>query len=209
MSTTITMDVILTAIHRVRYCRLSAIKSRLGLRQAERSTAEPSLTDTKRLAYDETFLTCEIILNFVADHPNLPYHHGGGLALCFMHAAIDVDPNRDNDEYNKSNWSNWCETPAMRTKVCPSFISRTWRIYLWQDIEDMYRQLMGNVTPSQFTGPSHSSHIFQILSNGSPRRVLFHWPPSDADRELLQYLVQNAPLGLQTISPSIHWLTCP
>ncbi len=47
----------------------------------------------------------DIVINWAAE----------GLVLCFIHAIVDLTP-RDNDEYSKTEWTNWCGTPQMTTE---------------------------------------------------------------------------------------------
>jgi hypothetical protein len=81
---------------------------------------------------DENYMACEVVLNWAADHPisenaRTTSGEGGaggrsksGIVLCFLHAATDIDPSADNDERNKSSWSNWCVTPSFKHEVSVS-----------------------------------------------------------------------------------------
>ncbi|KAE8209431.1 hypothetical protein CF327_g6589 [Tilletia walkeri] len=86
---------------------------------------------------------------------------GDGLALCFMHNAIDESPH-DSDEQNKSEWSNWCGSSAGQFSP--------------QQADLLWRQLSRiRSKPNRQSAPEH---IFQILR--PPRDggdILFSWPP--------------------------------
>lgn len=62
----------------------------------------PSWQDADKIAVDANYMAVDIVINWAAD----------GVVLCFIHAVVDLTP-RDNDEHNKTGWTNWCGTPYM------------------------------------------------------------------------------------------------
>lgn len=81
-------------IHRCRYFRVPAIRETLGCANPQRDPEAHLYTS------DECYLPIDIVLNMVGD----------SIALCFFHAVINKTSN-DNNEANKSHWTNWCGTP--------------------------------------------------------------------------------------------------
>lgn len=105
---------------RCRYSRVPQIRSLLGC------AAPPVASDSYKYIFDEHYLCIDIVINWVGD----------GLALAFFHAVIgkltlnrcrdllsftlkltssflfqsDKAP-EDNDEAQKTEWTNWCGTP--------------------------------------------------------------------------------------------------
>ena len=75
--------------------------------------------------------------------------------LCFIHTCDDLSPN-DNDERQKTSWSNWCETPELS--------------------HDQIKLLMARLhvcLPER----GSISRVFQILANQPDRHLLLSWPP--------------------------------
>jgi hypothetical protein len=89
-------------------------------------------------------MAVDIVINWAAE----------GLVLCFIHAVVDLTPN-DNDEQNKTGWTNWCGTTAMSL----------------DQIQLLYRRLLVYIPQ---TG---NTRVFQILSNQPDRPLLLNWPP--------------------------------
>jgi hypothetical protein len=82
------------SVTRCRYFRVPAIREHLGCKNAVR------VVGSELISVDQDFLTLDIVLNMV----------GESLALCFFHAIINKSVH-DNDEANKTDWTNWCGTP--------------------------------------------------------------------------------------------------
>lgn len=93
-------------------------------------------------------MAVDIVINWAAD----------GLVLCFMHAVVDLTA-RDNDENNKTGWTNWCGTPYMSM----------------EQVQLMYQQLLGRVPQ-----PSSMTRVFQVLLNQPDRPLWMSWPPDPA-----------------------------
>ena len=90
-------------------------------------------------------MAVDIVINWAAD----------GVVLCFIHAVVDLEP-RDNDEFRKTGWTNWCGTP-----------------YMSQDEVNLLFQRLYNVIP-----PATSmDRVFQILLNQTDRPLWISWPP--------------------------------
>ena len=90
-------------------------------------------------------MAVDIVINWAAD----------GLVLCFIHAVVDLT-DRDNDENNKTGWTNWCGTPHMGV----------------DQVQLLYSQLVNKVPqlPSMH-------RVFQILLNQPERPLWMSWPP--------------------------------
>ena len=90
----------------MRYCRLSRVRRRLGY-VGSTPAPYPSGFPAERVTYDDNYVAVDIVINWAAD----------GLVLCFLHAAVDIVPNEDNDEVNKTGWTNWCGTYGFDEQV--------------------------------------------------------------------------------------------
>ena len=93
-------------------------------------------------------MAVDLVINSVAE----------GLFLCFIHAAVDLTP-YDNDEHDKTGWTNWCGTNSMNPEQA--------RI--------LYERLLKNIPRS-----GNMSRVLQIMMNRPDRAILLSWPP---DRE--------------------------
>ncbi|SPO36150.1 uncharacterized protein PSFLO_01621 [Pseudozyma flocculosa] len=146
------------SVTRCRYSRLPRIREMLG------ATDAPRDPEAHKYVEDEGFVAIDIVINWVGD----------GMALCFFHAIIDKGP-EDNDEANKSTWTNWCGTPA--------------GAFTLRECERMWRQVKASERePLTLPGPNH---VFQVLEAGEGGQVLFSWPPprlfpGDADERLVE-----------------------
>jgi hypothetical protein len=108
----------------VRYARLSRIRAILGCDSPE------VFPDAHIVTEDEHYIACDVVINWVSDN----------VVLCFLHAIIGENTSSrptlggtntthttrettldkgkaDNDERNKTEWTNWCGTSAMTTDV--------------------------------------------------------------------------------------------
>lgn len=154
---------LLTPFLSVRFSRLSRVRRLLGY-----DGPLPPWTDADRVALDANYMAVDIVINWAAD----------GLVLCFIHAIVDLSP-ADNDELNKSPWSNWCGTPLMDAS----------------QITQCYRNLFASVP----TAPM--SRVFQILDNREGRPLLLSWPPDQGqgtqhpNGQDFAHLVENAQIG--------------
>lgn len=77
--------------------------------------------------------------------------------LCFIHAIVDLST-QDNNEENKTDWTNWCGTPWMPR----------------EQLDIMYRRFLMCVPQT-----GSMSRVFQILKN-QRERPLISWPPDSA-----------------------------
>ncbi|KAI0783580.1 hypothetical protein C8Q75DRAFT_725397 [Abortiporus biennis] len=127
------------SVTRVRYSRLSRVRRLLGYQGPMHEW-----TDANKVAIDANYLAIDIVINWVAD----------GLVLCFMHAVVDLNP-RDDDEINKTGWTNWCGTPYMST----------------EQAHILFDKLAERVTPA-----ANMNRVFQILLNVPERTLWFTWP---------------------------------
>ncbi|KAI0956052.1 hypothetical protein AcV7_006560 [Taiwanofungus camphoratus] len=128
------------SVTRVRFSRLSRVRRQLGYQGRVEGWA-----DAEKVSVDENYLAIDIVINWASD----------GLVLCFMHAVVDLTP-RDNDELNKTSWTNWCGTPYMSV----------------DQVHLLYQRLI-----SAMPHPPPMSRVFQILVNHPERALALSWPP--------------------------------
>jgi hypothetical protein len=124
----------------VRYSRLTRVRRQLGYQGPG-----TSWQDAEKIVLDSNYMAVDIVINWAAE----------GLVLCFIHAVVDLGPD-DNDEVNKTGWTNWCGTPAMAA----------------EQLELVFQRLLMCIPQ---TGAM--SRVFQILSNQPDRHLLMSWPP--------------------------------
>ncbi|KAH7341673.1 hypothetical protein B0J17DRAFT_268063 [Rhizoctonia solani] len=127
------------SVTRVRYARLSRIRAILGC-----NTPDP-FPDADLVTVDDHYIACDVVINWVSDN----------VVLCFLHAIVDKGK-ADNDELNKTQWTNWCGTSAMTTDHAAGLYDR-----------------LHKLVPPSHTPPDR---IFQILINQPARPILFSWP---------------------------------
>ncbi|KAH9850255.1 hypothetical protein C2E23DRAFT_735327 [Lenzites betulinus] len=127
------------SVTRVRYSRLSRVRRLLGY-----NGPAPAWSDADKIAVDENYMAVDIVINYAAD----------GLVLCFHHAVVDLTP-RDNDEHNKTCWTNWCGTPNFNM----------------EQVQILYQRLQ-----SAIPQPPTVTRVFQILLNQPSRPLWLSWP---------------------------------
>lgn len=123
----------------VRYSRLSRVRRLLGY-----TGPAPEWSEADKIAVDANYMAVDIVINYAAD----------GLVLCFHHAVVDLTP-RDNDEHNKTGWTNWCGTPNFNM----------------EQVQILYQQLQ-----SAIPQPPTVGRVFQILLNQPTRPLWLSWP---------------------------------
>ncbi|CAE6461651.1 unnamed protein product [Rhizoctonia solani] len=151
------------SVTRVRYARLSRIREILGC------NAPDPFPDADLVTVDDHYIACDVVINWVSDN----------VVLCFLHAivgkttvlatlrnmhiayatreTIHLDKGKaDNDELNKTQWTNWCGTSAMTVDHAAGLYDR-----------------LHKLVPPSHTPPDR---IFQILINQPARPILFSWP---------------------------------
>lgn len=136
---------------RVRFSRLSRVRRQLG-----HSGNGNVWSEADKIALDANYMAVDIVINYASE----------GLVLCFIHAIVDLDPRNDNDESNKTDWTNWCGTPYMPQ----------------EELQCLWNQLMSYIPQPQ--APPLASHlstsltrVFQILAHEPGRPLLLSWPP--------------------------------
>ncbi|KAJ7104205.1 hypothetical protein B0H15DRAFT_942207 [Mycena belliarum] len=148
------------SVTRVRFSRLSRVRRELGY-----LGPGPSWSDGDKIALDNNYMAVDIVINWAAE----------GVVLCFIHAIVDLTP-KDNDEAQKTGWTNWCGTPSMDQ----------------EQVELLFRRLL--VCIPQL---SNMNRVFQILSN-EQRSLLISWPPDPdqgpAGRDFAK-LVEDVQIG--------------
>jgi hypothetical protein len=124
-------------------------------------------------------MAVDIVINWAAE----------GLVLCFLHATVDLSPG-DNDETQKTEWTNWCGTPYMPTA----------------QIEVIWRALLMCVPQT-----GNMSRVFQILSTQRDNPLLMSWPPDPAhgpnSRDFAK-LVDNVHIGADVSSGNDAKTSC-
>ncbi|GLB40206.1 putative PAS domain containing protein [Lyophyllum shimeji] len=152
------------SVTRVRFSRLSRVRRQLGY-----EGPPAAWSDADKIALDSNYMAVDIVINWAAE----------GLVLCFIHAIVDLDPN-DNDEINKTGWTNWCGTPLMDQN----------------QIQLLYRRLLVCVQR-----PDTMDRVFQILGNTPGRPLLLSWPPDQGQGQQrpngrdFATLAENANIG--------------
>ena len=152
---------ILRRFSSVRFSRLSKVRRDLGYKGPP-----PDWSDADKIGHDQDYMGVDIVINWAAE----------GLVLCFIHAIVDLTP-RDNDEYSKTEWTNWCGTPQMTT----------------EQIELLYHRLVVCIPQ-----PGTMTRVFQILANQRDRHLLMSWPPDQPGaptRRDFAKLVENVQIG--------------
>ncbi|KAF8656860.1 hypothetical protein AX16_002407 [Volvariella volvacea WC 439] len=151
------------SVTRVRFSRLSRVRRLLGY-----TGPGPSWPEAEKIALDANYMAVDVVINWAAE----------GLVLCFIHATVDLQE-RDNDEHNKTGWTNWCGTPLINS----------------EQIELLYRQLLVCLPQPQ---PAGMGRVFQILANQPDRPLLLSWPPDQGQgptgRDFAK-LVENVQIG--------------
>ncbi|KZV83131.1 hypothetical protein EXIGLDRAFT_684196 [Exidia glandulosa HHB12029] len=137
------------SVTRMRYCRLSKIRKLLGFKGVP--DVPPVMTP---VFYDDSYMACDLVINLASD----------GLVLCFIHAVVDITP-QDNDEVQRTEWTNWCGTLA--GGIAPDLAS-----FLHHQLDRILAPRNGNPY----------DRVFQILDNAQERAVVFSWPP-EVNRE--------------------------
>ncbi|GAC99052.1 hypothetical protein PHSY_006649 [Pseudozyma hubeiensis SY62] len=145
------------SVTRCRYSRIPHIRELLG------AINPPRDPEADRYVEDDSFVAIDIIINWIGD----------GMLLCFFHAIIDKAA-EDNDEQNKSDWTNWCGTPtgSFTQHQCDT---------IWKQVK---------ATPREAFSASGPDHVFQVIEAGEDSKVLLSWPPprlfsSDVDADVL------------------------
>lgn len=154
-------NIYLTLCSSVRFSRLSKVRRDLGYDGPVHPWA-----DADKIALDDNYMAVDIVINWAAE----------GLVLCFIHATADLNPN-DNDELNKTDWTNWCGTPVMDP----------------EQTELLYSRLLVCIPR-----PPTTTRVFQILAHKQGRPLLLSWPPDQdqppTGREFAA-LVENVQIG--------------
>ena len=125
----------------MRFSRLSRVRRELGFRGTP-----ATFPDVEKVALDHNYMAVDIVINWAAE----------GLVLCFIHAVVDINPTEDNNEQHKSQWTNWCGTPAIDPNQA-----------------QLLYQRLGEHVPN----PGNMRRVFQILSNRPERPLWMSWPP--------------------------------
>ncbi|WVQ95069.1 hypothetical protein IAU59_002161 [Kwoniella sp. CBS 9459] len=156
LSSAIASDDLQGSVTRVRFARLSRIRTILGCPAEENDFP----VDAEKFAEDDEYLILDLVLNWVAN----------GLLLAFFHAIKDKDPVANNDpRRNLEGWSNWCGTREMSD----------------DNIEALHHNITTVIPPPPLTRYP-PMRVFQLHYAApsvdpnqppQPPRLIFSWPP--------------------------------
>ncbi|WOO77249.1 Biofilm regulator 1 [Vanrija pseudolonga] len=161
LASAINSDDLQGSVTRMRFARLSHIRTILGATAGENAVPP----DLAAVSEDDEWLILDLVLNWVAD----------GLLLAFFHAIKDMDPAANNNPHRRHlGWSNFCGTDVMPE----------------QQIQSLQGSIASNITPPPRTRQP-PSRVFQLHSSPShpthPNRLLFTWPPSRPQNSQAQF----------------------
>ncbi|KAK8854676.1 hypothetical protein IAR55_003415 [Kwoniella newhampshirensis] len=155
LSSAISADDLQGSVTRVRFARLSRIRTILGCPPEENDIPQ----DAAAYVEDSEYLILDLVLNWVAD----------GLLLAFFHAIKDKDPDSNNDPAKAhEEWSNWCGTKMLGN----------------EQIETLHTNI-SKVIPIPPRTRFPPDRVFQLhlanteLPHHAPQLV-FSWPPPRA-----------------------------
>ncbi|WVQ80147.1 hypothetical protein IAT38_002252 [Cryptococcus sp. DSM 104549] len=143
------------SVTRVRFARLSRIRTLLGCPPEENEFP----TDAETFVEDDEYLILDLVLNWVAD----------GLLLAFFHSIKDKDPVGNNDpKRSHEEWSNWCGTRFMGE----------------DQIEALHKNISYLIPVAKPT-QHPPARVFQLHlyppddapSPSTPPQLIFSWPP--------------------------------
>ncbi|CAD6577881.1 MAG: hypothetical protein TREMPRED_002057, partial [Tremellales sp. Tagirdzhanova-0007] len=147
----ISLDDLQGSVTRMRFARLSRIRTALGCPPGEVEIPH----DAGTFVEDEGYVIADLVLNWVAD----------GLLLAFFHAIRDKDPIGNNDPNRQhEEWSNFCGTTNMSE----------------DQIEALHVHISSHIPlppPSRFPPIRvFQLHIAPTTPTG-PSLLVFSWPP--------------------------------
>ncbi|KAL1413355.1 hypothetical protein Q8F55_001114 [Vanrija albida] len=151
LASAISSDDLQGSVTRMRFARLSHIRTILGASAGE----NPIPAELAGVSEDDEWLILDLVLNWVAD----------GLLLAFFHAIKDMDPATNNNPHRRHlGWSNYCGTDNMPEP----------------QVQSLQQSIASHITPPQRTRQP-PSRVFQLHSSPShpthPNTLLFTWPP--------------------------------
>ncbi|WRT68518.1 uncharacterized protein IL334_005494 [Kwoniella shivajii] len=157
LTNAISADDLQGSVTRVRFARLSRIRTILGCPPEENDFPH----DADMFAENDEYLILDLVLNWVAD----------GLLLAFFHAIKDKDPIANNDpSLSHEEWTNWCGT-----KVMPD-----------DQIDALHYNIAKSIPPAP-PSHFPPSRVFQLhyctpsfdpSIAPAPPHLIFSWPPA-------------------------------
>lgn len=147
----ISVDDLQGSVTRVRFARLSRIRTILGCRPEENDFPYDAATFVE----DDEYLVLDLVLNWAAD----------GLLLAFFHAIRDKDTAANNDPArSREEWSNFCGTAHMPE----------------EQIEALHADILHNIPipPQDGLPPRRVFQLYTLPESGRPAQLVFTWPPS-------------------------------
>ncbi|WVQ72101.1 hypothetical protein IAR50_001646 [Cryptococcus sp. DSM 104548] len=156
LTSAISADDLQGSVTRVRFARMSRIRTILGCLPEENEFPE----GMDQCFEDDMYIIEDVVLNWVAE----------GMLLAFFHSIKDKDPVANNDpKRSHEDWSNWCGTKYMAD----------------EQIEALYRDVLNKITIPPNTGRP-PTRVFQLHllppehSPETPTQLIFSWPPPRA-----------------------------
>ncbi|OWZ37758.1 hypothetical protein C356_04532 [Cryptococcus neoformans c45] len=150
----ISADDLQGSVTRVRFARLSQIRTLLGCPPEENEIP----ADADVVVEDDEYIILDLVLNWVAT----------GLLLAFFHPIRDKDPVANNDPKRANEeWSNWCGTKFMGDDQIEALCrSVTYNI----PIAPSTRRPPARVFQLHLLPPDHMTY--------APTQLIFSWPPA-------------------------------
>ncbi|RXK35270.1 hypothetical protein M231_07468 [Tremella mesenterica] len=154
LANAIAVDDLQGSVTRMRFARLSRIRTILGCPPEEVDVPY----DAEVFVEDDEYLILDLVLNWVAD----------GLLLAFFHAIKDKDKVANNDPLRKNEeWSNFCGTAFMSD----------------EQVQALHHDVSTTIAVSPTSGRIPPRRVFQlhrVLGPSQPPQLVFSWPPVQA-----------------------------
>ncbi|GAA5828963.1 hypothetical protein JCM3766R1_003883 [Sporobolomyces carnicolor] len=188
------------SVTRLRYSRLVGILRKLGCLEV------PTLPDADKYALDEDYLNLDLTTSWIAgngiargnaaeDGPFGQWGHGAVLA--FFHVIGDKDHIKNNDQFDRGDWTNWCgvqvdEHRYFTPSRCQALVAVLERITSSSSRpstacgseEDSKTALLASLHGlSSETTDGPPPHVFQILDRNGKTIVSFPTPQDEDGRK--------------------------
>ncbi|ODO11145.1 hypothetical protein I350_01748 [Cryptococcus amylolentus CBS 6273] len=159
LTSAISADDLQGSVTRVRFARMSRIRTILGCLPEENEFPE----GMDEVFEDDMYIIEDVVLNWAK-----------GMLLAFFHSIKDKDPVGNNDPKRAhEEWSNWCGTKYMAD----------------EQIEALYRDVLNKISIPPNTGrpPTRVFQLHLLppdFSPETPTQLIFSWPPPRAQGSL-------------------------
>ncbi|GAA5968126.1 hypothetical protein JCM3765_005858, partial [Sporobolomyces pararoseus] len=190
------------SVTRLRYSRLVGILRKLGCPDV------PTLPDADKYALDEDYLNLDLTTSWIAGNGitrgtgsdggsggggNL----GNGAVLAFFHVVGDKDHVKNNDQFERGDWTNWCGvqvdehryfTPTrcqalvdVLERITSSTSRPSTALSAEEDSKSALLASLHGLSSDSTDGPP--PHVFQILDRNGKTIVSFPTPQDDDGRK--------------------------